>query len=62
MVRIHLRRGQPKASVDGEKVGIILATINAGYRDPVVNKDGLEGLLNAKASGRLDHAFVVAAR
>jgi hypothetical protein len=47
--------------VDITRVGIVLATYNARYRNYGLNKGDYDRLLDAKRSGKLDEAFVVMA-
>ena len=48
--------------INGEKIGVVLATKNRGYDSYALNKDENDSLLKAKQDGRVDQAFIVAAR
>jgi hypothetical protein len=48
--------------VDGINVGIVYATINPGYNTLALNKHSIERLRDAKRTGKVDVAFVGAAR
>jgi hypothetical protein len=48
--------------VDGRKIGVVLATKNAGFDSPALNKMENDSLLRAKRDGRIDEADVVAAK
>jgi hypothetical protein len=48
--------------VDGEQVGVALATMNVGFNSFALNKADLERTRDFKANGKLNHAFAVAAR
>ena len=50
------------AETGGRKVGIVLATMNSGYDSYALNKSEFDRLVSAKRDGRLDDAFVVAAK
>ncbi len=58
----RIGRNRYWAEVDGRKIGVVLATKNARYDDHALNKADLDRVLAAKREGRLDDAFVVAAK
>jgi hypothetical protein len=51
------------AVIDGVRIGVVAATKNppGGFYTFIANQRDLESLLAAKSSGRVDHAWVVAA-
>ena len=50
------------ATIDGTKIGVVLATKNQGFDNFAINKADLDRLIAATGDGRLDAAFVVAAK
>jgi hypothetical protein len=48
-------------TIDGRKIGMVLATKNDGYDTYALNQGEFEDLLEAKRKGRIDEAKVVAA-
>jgi len=48
--------------IDGVKLGAALATYSPGFGNYALNKADLDRLLAGKAAGKVDRAFVVAAR
>jgi hypothetical protein len=48
-------------SIDGARIGVVLATRNPEYNNFAVNKPELERLLAAKRDGKIDEAHVVTA-
>jgi hypothetical protein len=48
--------------VDGVRVGVVLATMNANFPTFALNKGDLDRLVEAKRRGKLDVGFVVGAR
>ncbi|WP_377828840.1 hypothetical protein ACFKHW_38075 [Bradyrhizobium lupini] len=49
------------ATIDGEKIGVVLATKSQGYNNFALNKADLDRVVTATGDGRLDAGFVVAA-
>jgi hypothetical protein len=50
------------AEIDGRRIGVLLATKNSGFDTFALNKAEFDHLLAAKLAGRIDEAFVVAAK
>lgn len=48
--------------IDGAKIGVVLATMSPSYDRFALNKKDNESLLQAKHDGKVDQAFVVAAK
>jgi hypothetical protein len=49
------------SEIDGKKIGVVLATKNAGYDTCALNKKEFDDALRGKREGRIDEAYVVAA-
>jgi hypothetical protein len=49
-------------AVDGQRIGVVLATFNSSFGNFALNKGEFDDLLAAKRDGRLDAAFVVATK
>jgi len=48
--------------IDGQKVGVVLATMSPRWDDFALNKGEYERVLNGKREGRLDQTYMVAAK
>jgi hypothetical protein len=48
--------------VDDKRIGVVLATKNAGYDTCALNETEFDGVRHAKSKGRLDETYVVAAK
>ena len=46
----------------GKKIGVVLATMAPGFDSYALNKNDYDSLLEARSSGKIDQAFIVAAR
>jgi hypothetical protein len=49
------------ATIDGKKIGVVLATKSQGFENFALNKADLDRVTAATSDGRLDAGFVVAA-
>src|SRR5262249_12758526 len=58
----EVRRNCLQGTVDGVKVGIVLATMSPPYITFALNKPDFERLIDSKHDGKVDRSFVVAAR
>jgi hypothetical protein len=47
--------------IDSMRIGVVVASKGASYNNYALNKLDVENLIAAKRSGKVDHAFVVAA-
>jgi hypothetical protein len=59
---VEVRRNCLQGVVDGVKVGVVLATMTPPYTTFALNKPDFERLIGSKHAGKVDRAFVVAAR
>jgi hypothetical protein len=57
----HYGRRKYFGAVDGDKIGVVLATKNAGYGTCALNKAEFDAVLRAKSEGKITGAYIVAA-
>jgi hypothetical protein len=50
------------SEIDGKKIGVVLATKSNGYDTCALNKTEFDDALRAKHEGRIDEAYIVAAK
>jgi len=58
----EVRRNCLQGTVDGVKVGIVLATLSLPWTTHALNKPDFDRLIGSKHDGKVDRAFVVAVR
>jgi hypothetical protein len=61
-VRVPNSRRLYSGTVDGEKLGVVVATYNSSFGNFTLNCGEFKRLIDAKASGRIHHACVVKAK
>jgi hypothetical protein len=59
---VEVRRNCFQGVIDGVKVGVVLATLSLPYTTFALNKPDFDRLIGSKHAGKVDRAFVVAAR